>query len=167
VYDVPAETWNDAYQDGIYDLIVFDEFQGQKSIGQLNALTDGYTTPLIRRGTHPYLKNDKLPVIICSNKLPHDVYHNAKDRAYVDAFASRYLIIDFYGAEVESKIDIHFEVDKPTSSESVLLPTDDEKEDEVTQTMKRRREEDEVLLSSIRKPNHIEVDMSMYSSDDE
>jgi len=164
VYDIPAETWNDSYQDGIYDLMVFDEFQGQKAIGQLNGLTDGYTTPLIRRGTHPYLKNDKLPVIICSNKLPHDVYHNAKDRAYVDAFSSRYLVLDFYNDAIE-KIDIKFDVDKPI--ESVLLPTDDEQEDEVTQSMKRKRDEDEVLLSSIRQPNNIDVDMSIYSSDDE
>jgi len=125
VYDVPAETWNDAYADGIYDLIVFDEFQGQKPIGQLNSLTDGFPTPLVRRGTHPYLKQDKLPVVICSNKLPHDVYNKTTDRAYVDAFASRYLILDFYEANFYGKIDMVFE---SLSPEAVLLDSDEESE---------------------------------------
>jgi len=115
------------YADGIYDLIVFDEFQGQKPIGQLNALTDGFTTPLVRRGTHPYLKNDKLPVIICSNKLPHDVYNKTTDRAYVDAFASRYLILDFYEAGFTGKIDIEIQT---ASNEAVILPSDNEEEEE-------------------------------------
>lgn len=123
VYDCPAEQWNDSYADGIYDLIVFDEFQGHKAIHQMNTITDGYPTPLIRRGTHPYLKQDKLPVIICANKLPQDTYHQTRDRAYVEAFASRYLILNFYEAGFEGQLNFEFE---SCSNDAVILESDDE-----------------------------------------
>ncbi|UAU47039.1 Rep [Chicken proventriculitis-associated circular virus 30] len=123
VYDCPAEQWNDSYADGIYDLIVFDEFQGHKAINQMNTITDGYPTPLIRRGTHPYLKQDKLPVIICANKLPQDTYHQTRDRAYVEAFASRYLILNFYEAGFEGQLNFEFE---SVSNDAVILESDDE-----------------------------------------
>jgi len=134
VYDIPGEKWADSYENGIYDLLLFDEFNGQKTIQEMNVLTDGYVTPLVRRCKPPILKKDILPTIVISNKLPGEVYHKS-DQAYVEAFASRYLIID-YG---EEKIDLEFEIEdrepekekekEKEKEEPILLDTDSEGEE--------------------------------------
>lgn len=128
VYDVPHEQWNDTYEDGIYDIIVMDEFNGQKTITQMNLLTDGYPTPLQRRGTAPYLKTDMLPVVLCSNKYPQDIFKGTKDkppdRALVDAFCNRYEIIDFFDMlEFTEKIKVNF---IPVAAEAIILDSDEE-----------------------------------------
>jgi len=165
VYDVPHEAWNDTYQDGIYDLIVMDEFNGQKTITQMNLLTDGYVTPLQRRGTNPYLKKDKLPVIICANKYPHEVYHNVKDRTLVEAFASRYQVLDFYNAQHEDNWEGMITLKFTTASnEAVLLPSDDEDDCVIVQGTTSFPSPMPVPVTPIpvkkRKANFIDVDMS-------
>lgn len=129
VYDVPHESWNDTYQDGIYDLIVMDEFNGQKTITEMNLLTDGYQTPLKRRGTSPYLKTDCLPVILCSNKYPLEVYHNVflKDKALVEAFNARYELLDFFssGDAANPRIEVQFTLCEP---EAIVLESDEDSE---------------------------------------
>lgn len=119
VYDLPHESWNDGYQDGCYDLIIMDEFNGQKTITEMNLITDGYVTPLKRRGMCPYLKKDALPVIIISNKAPEEVYHKA-DRVLVEAFASRYEVVHIF-----NKIDIRFEEERPEVPKNTLIVVND------------------------------------------
>ncbi len=56
----------DDYDDKDYDLIVMDEFKGQKSITWMNGFTQGSPFPIHRRyeGT---IKKKNLPVIVLSN----------------------------------------------------------------------------------------------------
>lgn len=89
VYEIPYEEWNDNYLDGAFDLMIADEFKAQKAIYEMNLLSDGNVTPLKRRGKPPYLKGDKLPLIICSNFSPSEAYKKA-DEMSRRAFCSRY-----------------------------------------------------------------------------
>lgn len=133
VYDIPGEKWNDGYQDGAFDMLLYDEFNGQKSIQEMNVMTDGYITPLVRRNQPPYLKKDILPAVVISNKSPEGVYHNLvqKDQAYVDAFKSRYLHI-----RIDNKIDVLFESEqeekeKEKEKEIIVLESDEELEERI------------------------------------
>jgi len=56
----------DGYEDGSYDLVIFDEFKGGKTIRDLNAFLDGSTVRLTCRGVS-VMKTDNLPTIFCSN----------------------------------------------------------------------------------------------------
>lgn len=131
VYDIPHESWNDMYCDGTYDLMIMDEFNGQKTITEMNLLTDGYPTPLKRRSSPPYTKRDKLPVIILSNKAPEEVYHKA-EKALVEAFTSRYEVCRIY-----HKIEVNIECEEertsdvpkgPGASEPIVLWSDSDEE---------------------------------------
>lgn len=73
-----GEAWNDAYQDGTYDMILFDEFHGsQITITRLNQIASGDTLSLSRRGAPPILKRDKLPIVVLSNYTPSEAYANS------------------------------------------------------------------------------------------
>jgi len=67
IYYMPYEDFYDAWDDECYDLIVLDEFKGQKRIQDLNLWLDGSHFPVRRKGTAPYLKRKNLPFIIISN----------------------------------------------------------------------------------------------------
>jgi len=68
------EAWMDGYSDGAYDLILLDEYRAQKRITELNSVLSGDPIPLPRRGTHPIVKRDLLPVMILSNFDPQSAY---------------------------------------------------------------------------------------------
>lgn len=68
------EKWFDGYQDNTYDLIVLDEFRGQKMITELNQVLSGDPIPLSRRSLPPIMKRQNLPVIIMSNFLPESCF---------------------------------------------------------------------------------------------
>ena len=81
----------DLYGDDYYDLIVLDEFKGQKSLTFLNSFIDG--TPKhynVKFGAVQKFKN--LPVIFFSNLPPTDVYKKAQDIT-LDAFIDRIDIV--------------------------------------------------------------------------
>lgn len=132
IYQPPAEKWYDEYDDGLFDLIYFDEFKGTKPIGEMNLLTDGYPTPLIRRGKNPVLKKDILPVMIASNYLLADQFPNVKDVTKT-AFVSRYQEIEFldkFNVEIETKpLDPPSPIPDPPPS-PLLLPTSEEEKEE-------------------------------------
>lgn len=78
IYRPPLdEDWFDDYQDGIYDLILFDEYKAQKKIQVLNRLLSNDITALSRRGRSPVVKHDTLPVLILSNYTPAVAYRKA------------------------------------------------------------------------------------------
>ena len=56
----------DDYEDSQYDLIVMDEFKGQKSITWMNGFSQGNQFPVHRRYTST-LKVKNLPIIVLSN----------------------------------------------------------------------------------------------------
>jgi len=93
IYRWPTdEIWFDGYQDGVFDLIVLDEYNAQKKITQLNPILSGDRVPLSRRGMAPYIKRDILPVIIMSNHTPREAYHKARE-ASLQALESRLQLV--------------------------------------------------------------------------
>ena len=87
VYDMPKdEDFYDGYEDGCYDLVVMDEFKSHKKIQFLNAWCDGQPLPLRQKGCQS-VKNDNLPLIVCSNFSIENCYHEGIGRdALVDRF---------------------------------------------------------------------------------
>lgn len=75
VYYLPYEEFYDYYMDGEYDLIVIDEFKGQKKVTFLNKLLEGSNMPMPQKGQQT-MKTDNLPVIILSNYHPDNAYKN-------------------------------------------------------------------------------------------
>lgn len=69
------EKWWDTYSDGAYDLIIIDEFHGQKSITELNQILSGDPISLSRRNMPYVMKRNNLPVIILSNFTPDQCFH--------------------------------------------------------------------------------------------
>lgn len=63
------------YQDGRYSFITMDEFSGGVPIYEMNAIMDGRPYQLNTKGGS-VIKNDRLLVIITSNKEPKDCYPN-------------------------------------------------------------------------------------------
>lgn len=82
--------WWDGF-DNSYELIVFDEFQGQIPVTELNKVLDGQTMVIPRRGGD-ITKTVNMPVILCSNYEPCDVYKNINN-IQMNAFISRLNVI--------------------------------------------------------------------------
>jgi len=73
IYTVPNEDFYDEYKDSLYDVIIFDEFVGDKKITWMNNLCDGSTISLRQKG-HQIMKRDKKPVIVLSNRSIRQCY---------------------------------------------------------------------------------------------
>jgi len=67
IFYMPYEDFYDAWDDDCYDLIVLDEFKGQKRIQDLNLWLDGSHFPVRRKGCAPFIKRKNIPMIIISN----------------------------------------------------------------------------------------------------
>jgi len=81
VYVMPNdEDWNDHWEDDLYDLAVFDEFRGQRTIQFLNGWLDGQVMNLKQKGRASYLKRFNVATIILSNFPPQQCYHKAFDK---------------------------------------------------------------------------------------
>jgi len=94
VYYMPTdENFYDFYDDEDYDLIVVDEFKGQKTIQDLNRWLDGQTLTVRKKGTQ-CMKFRNLPVIIVSNFPPHVVYRNKFEKGELEPFTSRLLVVE-------------------------------------------------------------------------
>lgn len=79
-YVVPLhENFHDFYDDNRYDLILFDEFRGQKTITEMNSFVDGSTLTMKKKGGQ-VMKKKNLPVIVASNYSIPDCYHEARDK---------------------------------------------------------------------------------------
>jgi len=91
VYDMPRdEDFYDAYEDGLYDLVILDEFKHQKRLQFLNAWCDGQPLPLRLKGSQT-VKTDNLPFIIVSNFSPEQCYKEGVGR---DALVDRLSIVE-------------------------------------------------------------------------
>lgn len=93
IFKIVYETdFLELYGDDYYDLMIFDEFKGQKKITFLNSLIDG--TPKIynvKFATVP--KNKNLPAIFLSNLSPFEVYKGKAGDVSLDAFVDRLKIV--------------------------------------------------------------------------
>lgn len=101
VYLFPMEEdFYDHYTDSD-DLVVLDEFKGQKKITFLNELLQGSTMSIRKKGTQG-IKQKNIPIIILSNLTLEACYKKANEDGRLDSLRSRLLIvevtkfIDFY-----------------------------------------------------------------------
>lgn len=70
VYDMPMDgDWYDGFT-GNYDLIVIEEFKGQKPVTWMNRFCDKFGMHLNQRKKKPYRYNGGIPVIVMSNLPP-------------------------------------------------------------------------------------------------
>lgn len=105
IYHMPrTEKYLDTYEDGEYDLVVLDEFRGNKEITFMNSFLDGQHVTLPRKGSQ-YLKKVNVPVIILSNyDLEHAYRHVSEERREdLDPLYRRLTFV-----EVKERINILF-----------------------------------------------------------
>jgi len=97
VYYMPTdENFYDFYDDDSYDLIVVDEFKGQKTIQDINRWLDGQNMTIRMKGRQS-LKYKNLPIIIVSNFPPHIVYRNKFEKGELEPFTSRLYVVEVKG----------------------------------------------------------------------
>lgn len=131
VYEMPYDGgWFDEYEDGKYDLIVFDEFKGGYTPQVMNRICGSEFTSLPRRGRAPVGKRDRLPVIVLSNYGVNDCF-NKLDRGNAGLVALRRRVIQ---VTLREKIDMWWPDDEtiedscPTTvEEEYSEPLDDDK----------------------------------------
>ncbi len=107
-YIVPYEKWQDAFEEGQFDLIVLDEF-GKKNIlwpQMLNGLVDGMGAKLLRRNMPPVLHDERLPAIMFTNLSWERCYPNVagKDPEYLAATTRRFenvTVGDMHGSSLQ------------------------------------------------------------------
>lgn len=87
-----TEDWLDGF-DNDYDLVVIDEFKGQKTIQFLNEFLQGSRMTLKQKGKQ-YLKEKNVPVIILSNFRLDECYPKAHLDNRLDTLACRLEIIE-------------------------------------------------------------------------
>ena len=108
VYRMPYDgKWYDTYDDDSYDLIVLDEFKGQKTIQEMNLWLEGGPMMVNRRGTAPVLKRANLPFIILSNYAPRAAYRNCSEER-LSPLLARLTIVAVPAGE-DTRIDISIE----------------------------------------------------------
>lgn len=90
IYDMPMEDFYDYYDDS-HDLVVFDEFKGQKTLTFLNRFIQGDVFSLRKKGSQ-FTKKKNPAFIFLSNFSPDQVYSKNPDDSLV-AFKSRLEII--------------------------------------------------------------------------
>lgn len=69
------EKYIEGWDDDLYDLVVIDEFTGQKPISFINAFVDGQVVNLAVKGGTRVQKKRNVPVVVLSNLTPDQVYH--------------------------------------------------------------------------------------------
>jgi len=110
---IVAEEGNQLYwttfHDG-YELAIFDEFGGGKTVTQMNSFLEGAPIKLACKGGDAVLKKRNIPVIICSNRSPAEVYHNVAEKTplLLDALLTRLLVVDCSNFMDGDYIDIPF-----------------------------------------------------------
>lgn len=98
VFDAPKEgkqDWMTGYSDD-YDLVVFDEFHAEKTIGFLKAFLQGYPMKVAQKTIGPVHKRRHTPCIFTCNASPEQLYHNYSQdplkKLDWDAFMSRLVV---------------------------------------------------------------------------
>lgn len=101
VYHIPqTEDFYDLYTDD-YDLVVFDEFKGQKTIQWMNLFLQGSAMNIRKKGSQ-YMKMKNVPVIILSNYTLGDCYPKANEDGRLETLRARVEEV-----EVDSFIDFY------------------------------------------------------------
>lgn len=95
IYYVPRDDGEfcDEYEDGVYDLIVLDEFTHKKTMQWMNQLLDGQVCYLKKKGGQ-ILKRDNLPVIVLSNYSLEKNYSGLADKGLLGPLLARFLVVE-------------------------------------------------------------------------
>jgi len=105
VYHMPTtEEFYDQYSDD-YDLVVLDEFKGQKTIQFLNQFLQGSAMPIRKKGSQG-MKYKNLPVVILSNYTLSECYVKAANDGRLNTLECRLEIV-----EIDSFIDFYKHAD--------------------------------------------------------
>lgn len=101
VYHMPmTEEFYDLYSDD-FDIVVLDEFKGQKTIQFLNQFLQGSAMPIRKKGSQG-MKYKNLPVVILSNYSLSECYQKAANDGRLSTLECRLEIV-----EVDSFIDFY------------------------------------------------------------
>lgn len=121
IYSVPNEDFYDNYDDSLYDLITFDEFNHEKKITWMNQFCDGSVCPLRQKGDQT-VKKKNLPVIVLSNKSISQCY--SQSAAHILATIQRRFLEIELGAPMEVEVVTTPRVEKATVPASNEVTTE-------------------------------------------
>lgn len=93
-----SELYDDDYEDNLYDFCFFDEFAGNRTLRFMNEFLQGSPMKIQKKSKPALLKKQNIPVIICSNIHPMDVYKCANVRS-VEAFLTRVQVVEVGGLQ--------------------------------------------------------------------
>jgi len=82
----------DDYEDGLYDLIVMDEFTNKKTMQWMNQILDGQTCYLKKKGGQ-ILKRNNLPVLVLSNFTLEQNYPRLHEAGMLEPLISRFKVV--------------------------------------------------------------------------
>lgn len=121
VFIMPYESFACDYTEE-YDLVVFDEFVGQKEVSFMNSFCEGTPMQILRKGKQPHLKVKNVPVIVCSNKRIEELYPNVKNEHpwLHEAFVNR-----FTEAVVTTRMNVKFKEEPLIFELEELIPVPD------------------------------------------
>jgi len=109
--------------DSMKQIILFDEYTGYKTISDMKRLLEGQEFPMPQKyATKPFLKTKNIPIIICSNSSPEQVYHKVKEERPQEfgPFMERLLVV-----QVTREFEVPW-LEAPLQDES---PDSDEKDE--------------------------------------
>lgn len=100
------EQWDSGFGTHDWDLIVLDEFLGQRSVTYMNELCEGGHMWMSQKGEQPVLKTKNIPVIVLSNHSLEEIYSKVAKETPVlfKALLSRFEIV--YVGETVHTINI-------------------------------------------------------------
>ncbi len=106
IYWVPMfEDFEDEYENDVYDLVVLDEFKGQRKLTWMNMFAQGGPMQLRQKGRQ-YFKTDNPPVVVLSNHHVEQCYSNCSAVA-LEAFRARFDFVslepDYIGGQYKAK----------------------------------------------------------------
>ena len=119
------EDFMDGFNYEKYDLVVIDEFRGQKTITWLNQFVQGGTMPMKIKGSRGIKVAEKgnLPVLVLSNYSIKQCYHKADDMAVATVqarFEEAYVIDENYHLDLDF---VHLE---PAEEDEKIIELSDE-----------------------------------------
>ena len=83
------------WRDNQYDLAIFDEYKGQKTMTWLNQWLEGSQMKLCEKGFATTTKKQRIPTIICSNYPPHMAYSKTSlNDLGLKAFVERLIVVE-------------------------------------------------------------------------
>lgn len=94
-YPIYESEYLDGYEDNIYDIAIFDEFMGQKTITFLNSFIDGSHKRYNVKNAYT-VKKQNIPVVFVSNYRPGEVYKHQEEKNNISltALVDRLLVVE-------------------------------------------------------------------------